>query len=411
MIIQSLINALRRPRAAATPTPDMLMPTGGMTNYLSNSGQTVTAETSKNIATAYRCGNVLSDDVAKIPFQLFSKSNGKIEHEKPSALVRNMAYLIEVRPNRWMNPFIFKKSVMLWLLYWGNAYIWLPAGGREMFILPASNTEPVFDESGNLWYETKFSNGETAYIPDVEILHLKINSQDGFIGKSVISYARDTLGRQQAAHQTQDMFYKQGLTAAAVVWFNGDLSPEAREKVRTSYGEAITGSSNAYRLAVFDNKITKLDQITMKPQDMQFLESIEANEADIANFFGMPLFKLNQGKQSYNSNEQANLDYLSTTLDPYFVQWEQAALVSWLPQVDQGNKYFRFNRDALLRTDASTRATVIEKRILSGQLSPNEARQIEDLSSYPGGDQHYMPSNMAVISGSGDLRSASSGGA
>jgi HK97 family phage portal protein len=159
----------------------------------------------------------------------------------------------------------------------------------------------------------------------------------------------------------------------------------------------MSGSSNAYRLAILDNKTTKFEQITMKPVDAQFLESINANDLEIANFFGVPSYKLNQGKQSYQSNEQQNLDYLNTTLDPYLVQWEQAGALKFLSELEQNDTYLRFNRDVLLRTDATTRAGYLEKKILSGQLTPNEARAIDDQSAYIGGDQHYIPANMTVI--------------
>ena len=157
------------------------------------------------------------------------------------------------------------------------------------------------------------------------------------------------------------------------------------------------GSKNAYRLAVFDNKITKFEAITMKPSDAQFLESIQQNDLEVANFYGMSLFKLNMGKQAYNSNEQANLDYLSTTLDPYLVQWEQAAMLKWLTEAEQNYTYFRYNRDVLLRTDAKTRAEYLEKKIFSGQMTPNEARQIEDMPAYPKGGRFYVPTNMTSI--------------
>ncbi len=173
--------------------------------------------------------------------------------------------------------------------------------------------------------------------------------------------------------------------------------------MRKSYSEQMTGAENAYRLAVMDQKITKFEPITMKPVDAQFLESIQENDTEIANFFGVPLYKLNQGKQSYQSNEQQNLDYLNTTLDPYLVQWEQAAALRWLTEDEQNTMYFRFNRDALLRTDAKTRSETIEKRIFSGQLSPNEGRQIEDLPAYEGGDAYYIPANMGRLAQDGGI--------
>jgi len=40
-------------------------------------------------------------------------------------------------------------------------------------------------------------------------------------------------------------------------------------------------------------------------------------------------------------------------------------------------------------------------------MTPNEGRQIEDLSAYYGGDSYYFPSNMAVIQEDGTLLAAS----
>ena len=374
----------------------------------STSGQSVTAETSRSVATAYRAINILSDDLAKMPMQTFiSREPGQVERVRPSSFMENIAWLLEISPNRWMVPLIFKKMAIQWLLTHGAAYIWSPprqAGQRrEMFCLASNRVAPLFDLAGNLVYRVTWRNGEIDYLPDVEILALLINSTDGITGHGVIEYARETLGRQLGAYETQGKFYAQGLNPGGIVYMPGDLSKEARDKIRETYGEAMGGSQNAYRLAVMDAKITKFETITMKPVDAQFLESIAATDVQIANFFGMPLYKVNSGKQSYELNEQQDLDYLKTTLDPYLVQWEQAAAVRWLSEAEQNYTYFRFNRDVILRTDAKTRTTIHKDRILSGQETPNEARQIEDMPAYAGGDGHYIPANMAMVGPDGAL--------
>ncbi len=382
MTVPQLVEALNMPTAA---------------------GQVVTPEVALNVATAYRCINILSDDVAKMPMQTFvSRNPGEIARVQPNTALQNIAWLLEVSPNRWMTPFIFKKALMQWLLCWGNAYVWTPLQPgmrREMFVLPASRTAPVFDDEGRLWYETYFRDGSRKYLPDTEVLQLVINSVDGITGRSVIEYARETLGRQLGAYETQGKFYAQGLNPGGIIWMAGEVNAEARKKLRQAYEEAMSGSENAYRLAILDNKVTKFESIQMKPVDAQFVESLAENDQEIANFFGVPSYKLNMGKQSYNSNEQQNIDYLTTTLDPYLVQFEQAAGLKWLPLDQQGYTYFRLNRDVLLRTDAKTRAEYMERKILSGQMSPNEARQIEDLPAYPGGDARYIPANMNRIGG------------
>lgn len=367
----------------------------------SGAGKRVTPDTARQLSTAYRCGNIISDDIASMPFQMFRKVGRNIQQVAPDAVLRNLPYLLEVQPNRWMTPFIFKKTIIMWLLYWGDAYIWQPPGAyRELFVLPSSSTYPVFDADGTLWYETWFPSGSREVIPGVEMAHLMINSADGFKGRSVLTFARETMGRQLGAHETQAKFFAQGLNPAALIYYGSELNKEAREKVRASYEEAMSGSEHAYRLAILDNKVTKFEPVTMKPVDAQFLESVEATDAEIANFFGLPLYKLNMGKQSYESNEQQNLDYLRTTLNPYLVQFEQCARLSWLRTAEQGNTYFRFIRESLLQTDAKSQAEYLEKMIFSGQLTPNEARQIKDMSAYPGGDDYYIPANMVkVISG------------
>lgn len=406
-----ILSRALRPQNAKTYTLPELMALPGLSSQ-TISGETVTAETSKTIATAYRAGNILSDDIAKLPFQQFRRTTDPIKLTKqiqqivPDGFQRNIAYLLEVSPNLWMwTPFQFKKAVIQWQLYYGNAYVWRPpVWPPQLLILPADVTYPYLDpDDGSLWYYTQFSNGEELYIPGVEILHLLINpDRTGFTGRGVIQFARETLGRQQAAHKTEAKFFSQGLNPAGYVAVTGNLDKEGREKIRKAYGESISGSEGAYRLAVFDSRVTKFEQITMKPADAQFLESIAATNTDIANFFGIPEYKLNAGKQSYQSNEQQNLDYLSTSLDPYLVQWEQAARVKWQPLADQGNTYFRFIREAMLRTDSLTRAQLNEILIRSAQRNPNETRDKDDYSGYEGGDEFHMSSNYPGISVGGN---------
>ncbi len=372
---------------------------------MTTAGKVVNPETAKTLSTAYRCGNILSDDIASLPFQVFRKNKRVIEQIDPDPLTRNTAYLIEIEPNRWMNPFIFKKTIVTWLLYYGNAYIWEPFGSyREFFILDADKTYPGFTENGDLAYKTYFPDGSEQILPGVEVTHLMINSTDGFSGKSVLTYARETMGRQLGAHDTQNRLHSQGLNPVGAIWVNGEINQEAREKLKKSYLDSVSGSDNAGGVAVFDNKVSKFETISISPADAQFLETINATDAEIANFFGVPLHKLNMGKQSYESNTAQQLDYLATTLNPYLVQWEQAARLRWLTERERGNTYLRFIREALLRTDAETRSKYLKEKVLSGQMTPNEARQVDDLSPYDGGDSYYIPANMAQVMEDGSLR-------
>lgn len=376
--------------------PDLI----GTLGMATGSGQVVTPESSKNVATAYRCGNILSDDIAKMPLQVYiSRRSGEIDRQRPDPMVRNLAWVLERQPNRWWSPFQFKKQVAQWLIHWGNGFVWQPPiYPREHFILPSSVTAPVFDQHGELWYRTQFrGDHHYSYLPAVEVAHFMINPDEtGFVGRGVVQYARETIGRQLSAYASQNSLFKNGLSAAGILWLSGDSSPEVRKKVREMYEEVMSGESNAGRIAILDKKVTQFQSVTMQPKDIQFLSLIQDNDIAVMNFFGMPSYKLNTGKQAYNSNEQNNLDYLSTTLDPYLVQIEQVGGLKWLSFEEQGYTYLRFERSALFRTDAKSRGDYLNAAIQNGRMKPNEARQIEDRPAdpNPAADMLYMPSNV-----------------
>lgn len=404
MIISSLMSGNPQPKEDpnASPRPDYA-PSWG---YHTQSGERVSVHKAQSISTAYRAKNIISDDVGKMPFQMIKKIGRAIEQVQPNSVTRNLAYLLQVSPNLWgWTPFQFKKACIEWLLFYGNFYIWSPiVGPRQLLVLPADRTVPVFDLDGNIWYKHTFSNNATSYIPAVEILHLLINPDaTGCVGQGVITFARETFGRDLAAHKTQSKLYAQGFMPAAYVVMNGEVDAPARAKVHDAYNESMSGSDNAYGLAVFDNRITKFEPIDIQLRDAQFLESIDATDREVCNFFGLPEHMLNRGKEAYNSNEQKYIEYLQGTLDAFLVPWEEAARIRWLTNMEQPNTYFKFIRESLLRMDSKARAEKDEIQIRSGQLSPNEAREKEDMSAYPGGDSHYMPANYGQIQEDGSI--------
>jgi len=365
------------------------------------SGETVSVFSSQGIATAYRAKNIISDAVAIMPFKQYRRVGSDIQSIEPDDVTRNMPYLMQISPNLWgFSPFYMKKCFVEWLLFYGNAYQWKPpVSPAQTFILPASRTKPVFDMDGNLWYEHYFTNSfKPSYIPSVEILHLMINPDEtGYMGRGVISYARETFGRRIAANKTQSMLYSQGFMPAATIKFDGDLNGDMRKKIRESYEEAMSGSDNAYRLAIFDKKVLEYTPVDLNLKDSEWLDSISATDDDIALFFGMPGHMLNKGKEAYNSNEEKFEEFVTLTLDPFLVPWEEGARIRYIPEAEQATTYFKFKREALLRMKAQERATLNQTRIQSGQMTPNEARAMEEQNPYPLGSRYYMNSATVPI--------------
>lgn len=365
------------------------------------SGETVSVFSSQCIATAYRAKNIISDAVGIMPLKMYQRNGAMIANVEPDSVTSNMPYLMQISPNLWgWTPFLLKKVAVEWLLFHGNSYQWRPpTSPNQIFILPADRTRPVFDLQGNLWYEHRFSGASApSYIPSVEILHLLINPDEtGWMGRGVVTFARETFGRRQAANKAQAMIFSQGAMPAAIMKVEGEATKEVREKIRSAYEEAMSGVDNAYRLAILDKKITEYKPVDMQLKDSEWLESISATDDDIALFFGLPGHMLNKGKEAYNSNEQKYQEFVSLTLDPFLVPWEEAARVRWLSRNEQENTYFKFKREALLRMNAKERAEINSLKVQNGALTPNAWRAQDEENPYPEGDQYWMASNIQPI--------------
>lgn len=77
--------------------------------------------------------------------------------------------------------------------------------------------------------------------------------------------------------------------------------------------------------------------------------------------------------------------------------WEEAARIRWLSNSEQANTFFKFIRESLLRMDSKARADSMAVRIQNGMMTPNEAREKDDMSAYADGDQYYMAGNILPI--------------
>jgi HK97 family phage portal protein len=404
MILTRAINP--QPRNAAPVNPVPAFSDGRYYSEKTKAGQTIDEETSMGVATAYRATNIISDDIARMPLQQFIDFGDRKERIPANAKLRNMAYLLEISPNLWgWTPFQFKKVMAQWLILWGNSYVWRPpVRPFQLFILPADVTYPVYDQDGALWYATwRRRNNTYEYYPGPEVMHTLINpDSSGQMGRGIITYARESLGRQLGAYSTQSKLYKNGMNPTAFIQVNAALDAKGRNQYRDAYSEVMSSEYEGPRLAVFDNKIAKYDTVTMSLVDAQFLELIGATDRDIANFYGMPLHMLNMGKEAYSSNEEKYLEYLGITLDSYLVQIEQGARVKWLSEAEQTNQFWKFNRDSLLRMNSKARAETNEILIRSGQRSPNEVRDKDDYSAYPQGADFYMTKNYAGVNALSD---------
>jgi HK97 family phage portal protein len=187
-------------------------------------------------------------------------------------------------------------------------------------------------------------------------------------------------------------WYAEGGTPSSVLETDQKLTNEQAQIIRNTWEST---HRRHRRPAVLSDGL-KWRPITTSAADMDLINTREQLIRDIARIFRIPshLIGATGDNQTYQNVEQASLNFLTHTIQPWLRRIELALSRVLPPGTD-----IAFDTSALLRTDALTRARVQQLEISSATLSPNEARQLVGREPYTGGDKFNQALMGSVTAG------------
>lgn len=135
---------------------------------------------------------------------------------------------------------------------------------------------------------------------------------------------------------------------------------------------------------------------------MQFLESRKFTVREICRFFGVhPSFVFDDTSNNYKSAEQANVAFLSHTLNPLLRSIEVELQRKLIPPQAAHKYKIQFDRRGLYACDLGSRAKYQASRLANGTASVNELRREENLPPVEGGDKIFVSANLKSIEEAG----------
>ncbi len=381
-------------------------------------------DSAMKLSTVSRCIDILSDSMGKMPFFIYdAATRERVQHP--------VLELMNLRPNPWQTPFAFRKQVEAERVCSGNGVAWIRRDPRtlapvELVPIPWGKWTVQLLTDGALRYTlTHPFTGETVTCGRMDVIHVTAFTRNGYKGIGYLERARETILAARAAQEYSSSYYQNGGQPSGILRTESDLSGELtvtdpdgthrtiskKDRIREEWEKRHSGPQNAQRIAVLDLGLD-YKPLSISNRDAQFVEQTALSVEDIARFFGVPLYKLQAGKQSYSSNEQNAIEYVVGTLHPNATGWEQELLYKLLtPQDISRGLRVRGNLMNELRGDFQSRGAWYRNMRDNGGFSVNDIRALEDMPDVEGGDDHYASLNYVPLADWAELsRQRAAGG-
>jgi HK97 family phage portal protein len=361
------------------------------------SGMRVSPDTALQLSTVFACVRIIAQSFACLPFYLYAN----LEDGGTKPVTNHPVYkLIAKRPNPYQNAFEWREMMAGHLSLRGNAYNQIVSDGKgvitQLIPLHPDRVKVVMLPSGDYLYRYTDMFGKERDFQRGEIWHLRGLSMDGIVGMSPIALARESMGGALAAQNFSARFFANDATpTGGWLEYPGTFKDaDVRKAFRESVQEAQAGI-NRGKIAVFEYGM-KYHQLSVTPDDAQFLETRKFQVNDIARWFGVPPHKIGDLSAATNNNiEQQALEFVQDCLGPMAERWEASIEAELLfdDEADALEAAFQFRQ--LLRGDSEARSSYYNMGITGGWLTRNEARRFENLNPLPGLDEPLRPLNMA----------------
>lgn len=355
----------------------------------------VSAASVQQIPEVYACLTVLSQTIAALPLGTFKR---KPDGSKEKADAHPIAALLKSRPNKLQTAFEFRAQMTWDLVLHRNAFAEIVEGARgPVDQLVRLDPETVWmvklpGSTGYVW-EVRDGAGARRRIDPEFMFQLRATplTSDNILGRSLIQDGAPTFARALALQDYARRFFENDATPGGVIEIPGRFTKELAAEFKEKWQNQFTGK-NRHKVGVLDGG-AKFSPIPLQNDKAQFIETYREVALQLLRFWRMPPHKVGMLERATNNNiEHQGLEFVTDTLLPWLVAWEQAISRDLIIASDY---YFaEHNVAGLLRGDVKARYEAYRIGREWGWLSANDVRALENMNPIDSGDAYLQPLNM-----------------
>jgi HK97 family phage portal protein len=364
----------------------------------SASGAHVTPYLAENISVVAACVQIISETVAMLPCIVYRRMSdgGRIAEEN-----HPVARILSGDATGTLTASEFIELMTAHCLLRGNSYAEIIRDGRGAVSQlrphhPDSVSVVRLNSSGAVAFDVATVDaGPQRRILAQDMLHLKDRSDDGLIGRSRLSRAREAFAGALATEQYAHSTFANSAAMSGVLIHPGQLDEGASARLRQSLS-AWKGASNAGRIGVLEEGMT-WQPLSVSPDDAQMLESRRFGVENLARIFRVPPPMLGdyQGG-NYSSIVEIHRIFYQHCLQPWLNRWERLLMKSLFSEEGRRTYEVEFDSDYLLRSDQLSRMHALKLGREIGLYNAQDLRRFERMPPRTDADAetYWNPMNM-----------------
>lgn len=392
------------PRMASLESPAQPLTSATLLEWFGGkptaSGVEVTEHGAMALPAVWRAVTLISGTIAALPLDAYRYPAPDTRQKQTDTAAARL--LADPHPD--LTAFELWELGMGSLCLWGNAYF-LKLRNQLGEVVELWWIAPSRVKTG------RASDGSKVYVFDGDIehprgddtvLHIPGFGYDGTVGLSPIRVARQSLGTSLAAEQYGGSLFGSAGLATGILTTDMRLEQDQADALRARWKEQGTGLASAHDIRVLGSG-ARFQQLTIPPEDAQFIQTRQYGNSDVARLFGLPPHMLAEVEKSTSWGtgiEQQVTGMVVFTFRTWLERVEQRLTKMW--RRDQLPDRAKYNLNGLLRGDSAQRAEFYNRMWNLGAFSTNEIRALEDMPPVEGGDVRYRPLNMGRLGTSED---------
>ena len=362
------------------------------------SSATVSTEEALGVPAVWAAVNFLSGTIAGLPLHVYDKAGGGKKRIKASKALPVVGVLHDA-VNDSLTSFQWRFDMMAAILTEGRAvtYIERDELGRVVNLFPVLNPIVRRVRDGRKQYETKINGvqrlyDETDVIDLTFLLHADLLKHRSPLRQCAVAIAKAVHGNEYGSK----LFGNGGMPGFSL---QGPFSSgKAAERAAQDIAEATqrTAKEGGSVLAIPVGH--ELKPLGFDPEKMQMISAQEFAVIEVGRIYSLPpTFLQDLSRATFSNSEQQDLHLVKHTLKRWVEQIEAELNLKLFGR--GSTRIVEFNVDGLLRGDYKTRMEGNSLAIQTGQLTPNEARAMDNREALAGGDKLFIQGATVPLDG------------